>query len=254
MNRMAPGCFLSSDEHGLQPLLEVAAVLGAGDQRARGRANRRCCRPARRAPCPRRSAARGLRPARSCRRRPRRRTAGCSCGGGTGSRPCARSRACGRSADRSCRPRASWFRLVAYFSSAELAFAVALALAPATALRSRGSRSSPDFESPCEMKLTTSSRETSCSAEQVGGVRVLLAEDRDQHVGDRDFLLAARLHVEHRALQHALEARASAAPRGRRPASGAAWSASMNSLQFLAQARRVGAAARAGSRAPWACR
>ncbi len=42
-------------------------------------------------------------------------------------------------------------------------------------------------------------------AEQVRRVRVLLAEDRDQHVGDRDLLLAARLHVEHGALQHALE-------------------------------------------------
>ena len=42
--------------------------------------------------------------------------------------------------------------------------------------------------------------------QQVGGVRVLLAEDRDQHVRRRDFLLAARLHVEHGALQHALEA------------------------------------------------
>ena len=35
---------------------------------------------------------------------------------------------------------------------------------------------------------------------------MLLAEDRDQHVGDRHFLLAARLDVEHGALQHALEA------------------------------------------------
>ena len=35
---------------------------------------------------------------------------------------------------------------------------------------------------------------------------LLLAEDRHQHVADADFLLAARLHVEHRALQHALEA------------------------------------------------
>ncbi len=42
-------------------------------------------------------------------------------------------------------------------------------------------------------------------AEQVRRVTVLLAEDRDQHVGDRHFLLAARLHVEHGALQHALE-------------------------------------------------
>ena len=42
----------------------------------------------------------------------------------------------------------------------------------------------------------------------VDGVRVLLAEDRDQHVGAGDFLLAAAggLHVHDRALDHALEA------------------------------------------------
>jgi hypothetical protein len=44
------------------------------------------------------------------------------------------------------------------------------------------------------------------SPEQVDGVALLLAEDRHQHVDDADFLLAARLHMEHRALQHALEA------------------------------------------------
>ena len=43
-------------------------------------------------------------------------------------------------------------------------------------------------------------------AEQEHRVALLLAEDRHQHVDDADFLLAARLHVEHRALQHALEA------------------------------------------------
>ena len=37
-------------------------------------------------------------------------------------------------------------------------------------------------------------------------MRVLLAEDRDENVRRRDFLLAARLHVKHRALQDALEA------------------------------------------------
>jgi hypothetical protein len=42
--------------------------------------------------------------------------------------------------------------------------------------------------------------------QQVGRMRVLLAEDRDQHVRGRDFLLAARLDVEHGALQDALEA------------------------------------------------
>ena len=34
MNRMAPGCFLISRDHGLEPLLEVAAILGAGEQAA----------------------------------------------------------------------------------------------------------------------------------------------------------------------------------------------------------------------------
>ena len=43
-------------------------------------------------------------------------------------------------------------------------------------------------------------------AEQIRGVRLLLAEDRDQHVRYRHFLLAARLDVEHGALQDALEA------------------------------------------------
>ena len=37
-------------------------------------------------------------------------------------------------------------------------------------------------------------------------MRLLLAEDRDQHVRNRDFLLAARLHVEDGPLQNALEA------------------------------------------------
>src|SRR6185437_8420701 len=44
------------------------------------------------------------------------------------------------------------------------------------------------------------------AVEQEHGVALLFAEDGDQHVGDAHFLLAARLHVEHRALQHALEA------------------------------------------------
>ena len=36
-------------------------------------------------------------------------------------------------------------------------------------------------------------------------VTLLLAENRHQHVADTDFLLAARLHVEHRPLQYPLE-------------------------------------------------
>ena len=43
------------------------------------------------------------------------------------------------------------------------------------------------------------------SAQQIHGVTLLLAENRDQHVGHANFLAAARLHMEHRALQHALE-------------------------------------------------
>ena len=42
--------------------------------------------------------------------------------------------------------------------------------------------------------------------QQVNGVTLLLAEDGDEHIGDADFFLAGGLHVEHRALQHALEA------------------------------------------------
>ncbi len=41
--------------------------------------------------------------------------------------------------------------------------------------------------------------------EQEHRVALLLAENRDQNVGDTNFLLAARLHVEHRSLQHSLE-------------------------------------------------
>jgi len=36
-------------------------------------------------------------------------------------------------------------------------------------------------------------------------MRLFLAEDRDQDVGHGDFLLAARLNVKHRALQHPLK-------------------------------------------------
>ena len=42
-------------------------------------------------------------------------------------------------------------------------------------------------------------------AEQVSGLRLLLVENRDEHVGWSDFLATARLHVEDGALQDALE-------------------------------------------------
>ncbi len=72
---------------------------------------------------------------------------------------------------------------------------------------SRSLRSSPPaFERPWAMKLTTSRRDTSCMLSRYAAWRLLFAEDRDQHVGHGDFFLAARLHVEHRALQHPLKA------------------------------------------------
>ncbi|CSB52925.1 Uncharacterised protein [Vibrio cholerae] len=40
---------------------------------------------------------------------------------------------------------------------------------------------------------------------QIGRVRLLLTENRHQHVGSRHFASTGRLHVEHRALQYALE-------------------------------------------------
>ena len=42
--------------------------------------------------------------------------------------------------------------------------------------------------------------------QEIGGVALALGEDRDQHVGAGHFLAAGRLHVDHRALDHALEA------------------------------------------------
>ncbi len=42
--------------------------------------------------------------------------------------------------------------------------------------------------------------------QEIGGVALALGEDRHQHVGAGDFLAARRLHVDDRALDHALEA------------------------------------------------
>ena len=91
------------------------------------------------------------------------------------------------------------------------------------------------------------------AVQQEHRVALLLAEDRDQHVGDADFLLAARLHVEHRALQHALEAErrlhlallALLEPRGRL----------IDVLvELLLELASVPRRRRAAPRAPWGCR
>ena len=42
--------------------------------------------------------------------------------------------------------------------------------------------------------------------QEIGGVALALGEDRDQHVGAGHLLAAGRLHVDHGALDHALEA------------------------------------------------
>ena len=41
--------------------------------------------------------------------------------------------------------------------------------------------------------------------QEIGGVALALGEDRDQHVGAGHFLAAGRLHMDHGALDHALE-------------------------------------------------
>ena len=43
--------------------------------------------------------------------------------------------------------------------------------------------------------------------QEIGGVALAFGEDRDQHIGAGDLLAAGGLHVDHGALDHALEAR-----------------------------------------------
>ena len=68
-------------DHRLEALLEIAAEPRAGEQRAGVEREDLGVLAAARERRARAGAARGLRPARSCRRRPRRRRPGCSCGG-----------------------------------------------------------------------------------------------------------------------------------------------------------------------------
>ena len=83
MNRIAFGLFLIALDHALEPLLELAAELGAGEQRAHvERVDLAPCAAAR-ARASRGSPAPGPRRSRSCRRPARRRRSGCSCAAGT---------------------------------------------------------------------------------------------------------------------------------------------------------------------------
>ena len=98
------GQLLKLGDDRLQPLLEVAAIAGAGEQRAHvERVDHRFLEHVGHVALDD-LAREALRRWRSCRRRDRRHRAGCSSTGGRGSAPCGRPRACGRSADRPCRP------------------------------------------------------------------------------------------------------------------------------------------------------
>ena len=98
----------------------------------RGTGRRRSCRTGRARRCGCRAASRGRRCGgcagpgprrwRSCRRRPRRSARRCSCAGGRGSRPSARSRRCGRSRGRCGRSAASAVRSRPNSSSADSRF------------------------------------------------------------------------------------------------------------------------------------
>ena len=90
-------------EHGLEPVLELAAVLGARDQRAEVEREQALVAQSCRARRPARCAARCLRRSRSCPRRARRSAPGCSWCGAPAPASRAGSLRRGRSPDRSCR-------------------------------------------------------------------------------------------------------------------------------------------------------
>jgi hypothetical protein len=78
-----------------------------------------------------------------------------------------------------------------------------LALAVAVALRGRGLRHLADAVRDVVHHVEA---RDALLVQEVNGVRILLAEDCHQHVGARHFLLAGRLHVQDRALDHPLKA------------------------------------------------
>ena len=84
----------------LEALLEVAAEARAGQQRARVEREDLGVLEQLRHVVGEQPLRPGPRPSPSCRRRPRRRTPGCSCGAGRALRSCAAARRPGRSADR----------------------------------------------------------------------------------------------------------------------------------------------------------
>ena len=193
----------------LEPLFEVAAEAGAGEERAgveREDLRRPSASPARR----RRAAAwRALRPWPSCRRRRRRRTPDCSCGGGQRPRWCAAAPRCGRSADRAGPRRARAVRFVAVGRER-------IARGRRTGRRPCRCRRSPTgmpgvangvLAIPCEMYSSTSSRVTPCSARRIAACALRLLQDRGEDVADVGLVALRALDVQHRGLQDAAERR-----------------------------------------------
>ena len=121
-----------------------------------------------------------------------------------------RSTSCSRPISGSILPsRASWFRFCVNWSSGEplpspSSFSASVAALPSR-LRRLGRVALLDAVGD---EVDDVEARHALLVQVVDGVRILLAEDRDQHVGAGDFLLAAagRLHVHDRALDHALEA------------------------------------------------
>ena len=155
----------------------------------------------------------GPRRSRSCRRRGRRRRAGCSWCGGTGSGWCARPRSRGRSADRSCPPRllVEVDAVVATARPGRAAPASPRARARRAFARrapctGRGWLRPGALAMPWLMKFTASSRVMSCDLQEIDGMALALAEQRHQHVGAGHLVAAGGLHMDRGALHHALEA------------------------------------------------
>ena len=98
---------------------------------------------------------------------------------------------------------ASWLRLVVYLSSA-------LPPSPSRSLSRAGlflgGLLLGDLRQAVRDEIDHVEARDLGAVQQVHRVALLLAEDGDEHVGDADFLLAGGLHVEHGALQYALEA------------------------------------------------
>ena len=239
MNRIAPCEFLDLRQHGLETLLEVAAVLGARDQRAQvervDRAAREHARHLALDDQPRETLdQRGL--AHACLADVERVVLAAPAQ--DLDRPLDLELTPDQRVDAAFLRKLVEVRGVLLERRAALGLALAFGggriLAAPLAFLARLRQAVADVVDHVEPRDVLES-------EQIGSVRVLLAEDRHQHVRDRDFLLAARLDVENRALQHALEAegRLNLALVVLLQAGGGLLD---ELLEFLAEPRRVGAA------------